>query len=538
MTEQFKASDFKLTFANSDFIWSKAPRPGLPLLRWPDGLLCEPVLFYFAHSAIEKRVKTSSMAPEAYALREWFVFLANNTLAWFEANDEVLEAWRTLQGWHPIYDSRGLKVRLHPKDLRTNCRTEKKLHYVFEFYRLLPQAMPTSWDGTITPAYVGENISGPRYPISSKKRGNRRSKREYDVWVRSESVNPPARHPRVATQDEIIALYNQLRGKGFEFQRKNKTAFPPAELQALADRNWTIARTMTAGGLRCEEVSILRVSHLASALYDSGIVENIVELEKISDDSALKNKIKQKVLSLENDGDFSFLLVKIIGKGSGLGKERHAPFSPQLVCDLLEWIWGPRNLQLRRAHSGGSTSHLIDYVFLSMKTMQCVSPGGIGDVIASGFRACHIKRSAHSLRGFFATKTAAALWQEYFAQNQYHFDQALINRVLDNLARFMGHSKVNTTIKFYLDQPLFKHLTKIGTPEALLFRELWTLLVMEKRPLSKKTSNLLINLTKKISESDDDSLLIKALELMVDDPRFVSSPRPSSSGLNLVYSES
>jgi len=515
-------SDFRLTFAKDNFIWSNAPRPGLPLLRWPDGTLCEPVLYYFCYSAEKKRVKISSMGPESFTLRQWLVYLANNGLTLFDVDDDLMEKWRTDQGWIVASKGKG-KSKLTKGDLATNLRIGRKLKHVFDFYRTLPMAMRFTWDGKRTPVYVGENVDGRRFPIGTKRQWNGVKKRDEDVWVRAEKLEPPVRFPKVATPEQVQVLYNYLRGRGFREQQKLKLAFPPEDAEMLGARDWLIARTMAAGGLRCQECSDLSVRQLAEALHASGITDEILDLDAISEDDALKRKIKQKVLSLKDADEFAFLLVRITGKGSGSGTERSAPFPPSLICDLLEFgVWGCRRRLLAKSQDGTNS----DFIFLSEMTKSGLTSGSVGDIIGRGFRMCRIKKSAHDLRGFFATNTAASLWKEYFASNHYRFDQALVNKVLDNLARFMGHSQVTTTIKYYLDQPLFKHLTKVGTAEANLFHKLWNTLVMGTRKLTTKQADLALRVTQLIGDSDDDSMFLQALDYLTKDERFANK-RPS-----------
>lgn len=536
-TADYTTSDFRLTFAKDNFQWSEAPRPGLPLLRWPDGTLCEPVLYYFGYSAVEKRVKISSMKPEAYSLRAWFTWLANKGLNYLDANDEILERWRTEQGWVRVKKT-GASSKLTPKELDANFNIERKLHHIFEFYRNLPFAMPRTWNGMQVPLFVGNNKPSPQFPIGLKKRDSQRKKREYDVWVRSTSNSQRLRVPEVPSKAELTTLYNYLRGQGFREQQRLKLAFPPEELHVLSERNWLLARTMAAGGLRSNEASILSVADISKALHDFGITESELDLCSIKHDEALKTRIRQRVLSLQNADEFSFILVKIVGKGPNIGKVRHAPFPPSLICDLLDGIWGFRSQQVAIWSRGKNGDRPCDNMFLSHKAKnKKMSSGAIGDIIGKAFRACGIKRGAHSLRAYFATTTAAALWKDYFAQNHYHFDPALVNMVLDNLARFMGHTRVSTTLKFYLDLPLFKHLTKIGTPEAKLFQKLWTTIVMERRALTKKTGSLLAELATRVSESGEDSLFFKALEFMMADPRFKEVAPRDTKSIRLAYDE-
>ncbi len=505
-----KTSDFRLTFAAEGIEWASAPRPKLPIMRWPDGTICEPIMYYFGYSAEKKRVKISSMAPEAYALREWLVFLINDGLNLFQVNDDVMERWRTQQGW--IVVSKGGRRKLKRNDRAKNIRIGLKLHYVFEFYRLLPKAMPFFLDGTKTPTFVGKNNV-----ITSKMSWNGRWKKEFPIWSRAEVFSPIPKPPQAPREQDVLRLYSWLRGKAFRLQQELKLAFPPDDTQILADRNWLLARTMTMAGLRCDEIGEVNVDRLAQALLDNGITKELCDLDKISYDKEIQRSIIGRILSLRKGTEYAFVSMKVKGKGD---KERMAPFDPQLVCDLLEiGVWKIRQKHIRDQLSVDPTSVPTRSIFLSEKNFsEPLNAKSIGNIIGAAFKELGIRSSAHKLRAYFATVTAAALWREYFALNRYNFDPSLVNNVLQNLASALGHSRVTTTVKYYVNAPLFKHLSKVGTPEADLFRKLYDMLVMGKNSLSKLRQNLLMTVTELLLENQDDSSAVQALLLLTQHP--------------------
>jgi hypothetical protein len=95
---------------------------------------------------------------------------------------------------------------------------------------------------------------------------------------------------------------------------------------------------------------------------------------------------------------------------------------------------------------------------------------------------------------------------------------------------------VTTTIKYYVNAPLFKHLTKIGTAEAELFRKLYELIVMRKNSLSKLRQGLLLEVAGLLVEHQDGSKMVQALQLLINHPD-IAPRRNSTSGPTLVFDE-
>lgn len=110
-----RPSDFRLTFARDDFFWAEERRPGLPILRWLNGAICEPVVTFFGYSTEIGRAAVSSLKTEAYALREWLAFLANQGVEWHEVDDLLIHRWR-----------QSFEARLKAKSLK-KARVERKI---------------------------------------------------------------------------------------------------------------------------------------------------------------------------------------------------------------------------------------------------------------------------------------------------------------------------------------------------------------------------------------------------------------------------
>lgn len=521
MKLSLRHSDLRLTFAGSELIWAGAPRPGLPILRWQSGMICEPVLYYFGYSAEKRRVKISSMPSEAYTIREWIVYLANRGLTIFEASNMLMEEYRTSQGWVMSTDRKGRK-KASPVDLATNFRIETKLHRIFEFYWHLPKAMPIQPDGTPTPVFVGENNGHTLYPIGSKMAFDRRKKRNYPVWVGSSGVKKLFGDPRIPSKATVARVYAYLRAKGFREQQRLKLAFPPDKAEIQGIRNWLLARTIVGGGLRCEELSELTVHQIAKALVSSGITRDLLDLDALADDPVAQKELVGKVLSRKRGTEHASISVHIDGKGDN---PRHAPFEPSLIADILiHGVWNCRKVQLAEWRKSKPNGHAPSFIFLSYQSFDKLDAGSIGDIIGKGFRALGLEGSAHKLRGYYATILASELWKQYFARYRYRFDNALVNDVMNRVATALGHQSVTTTIKFYVSEPLFAHLTKIGTPAALLFQQLWNVLVMASGEISERKAKLMLDLMTEVKNTSEDSKLMKILEHVSNDPSLISQP--------------
>ncbi|TCM55638.1 hypothetical protein C8J36_1032 [Rhizobium sp. PP-F2F-G48] len=535
----YSTSNFDLEFAPLGFKWGGTQVTGLPLISEPDGGLSEPLLAFFGYSVVSDRVAISSLRPEAFTLRQWLVFLYNKGLTLFDGTDELLIEFRNELGWSVEAEvgakNESGKKRQSNEKFEKRKRISTKLGTIFTFYRDLPFALPFMYGGKRTPTFVGQNKDDRNHPITLKLGWDRKKKLHVQKWFYAVRVRVTPRTPRAVKPKESERLYSYLRGHAFRVQKKRRLAAAPIKDQIVADRNWLIAVAMVGGGLRCEEVSRLSVYQLAAALFDAGITSSLIDLDSIAEDKDAKKRIISKVLSLKDRKEYAFLSVRITGKGL---KTRYVPFQIETVCDLLEvGVWGCRHQQMK-LWNRADQDKLSPEILLSFQTKKALDSGTIGDIIAKGFKACKIPKSAHQLRGLFATVTAAAMWREYFSQNQYRFDQVLINMALTDLAAALGHSSINTTVRYYVDKELHANLTKIDSKSANLFRKIWDILVMGRRELSDVRTNILIQFVDRLSLSEDSSFFTLATSMMLNDPRLILDQTHHPSRPTLAYDAS
>ena len=90
-------------------------------------------------------------------------------------------------------------------------------------------------------------------------------------------------------------------------------------------------------------------------------------------------------------------------------------------------------------------------MFLSFKTGMQMTAGAVSDLMKSAFNAVGIAGSGHRLRAYYATQLAIRLWSDAYARNGYRHSKDIEDQVLLQLAEALGHSSVNTVVRYYLD---------------------------------------------------------------------------------------
>lgn len=442
-----RASDFRLTFGGTDFKLAGVHRPGLPILRWPSGALCHPVIAYFSHSARVQRVRVSSMKDEAYAIREWLAFLTTNGKRWYEADDALLRRWK--EQHHDSVVRGAIEAR----------RVERKIHCVFEFYQRLPDALPFDERGQLQRLYVGK--ANPRegisFPITSKTPFSP-GDRVADVWSGAERHRKqPARRP-TPSEFQVDKLLTWLRAKP-DRRVSLRSGSRVRDLSVLeSERNWLIGRCMVDGGLRAGEVTSLTLDALLKALRSESILSprevgpTSPAARHVLDRTSSKAEARAKILAgldAMQAAHRDNLYVEITGKGR---KTRNAPFSIDLVRDLLEvGVWTVRQNQLDCCNARRMSESTPRHVFLSFKTGTQMTAGAVSDLMKSAFNAVGIAGSGHRLRAYYATQLAVRLWSDAYARNGYRHSKDIEDQVLLQLAEALGHSSVDTVVRYYLD---------------------------------------------------------------------------------------
>lgn len=523
MSGRVVPSDYRLTFGGHDLVWAGENRPGLPILRWPDGTICEPVTTYFGWSSEIRRVSPGSMKVEAYAIREWLAFMSNARRRWDDPDDGMLRRWRE------SHFDRVAAGRVTP------TRLAHKIACVFEFYRRLPDALPLDGDAARTP-FVGKEAlrNGVTFPLTSKEVLVGRKGRMTDVWSGTER-NRSVRMQRRPTPEghQVLGLLTWLRSRP-----DNRTCRRPGsearQVSMLeAERNWLVGRCMAEAGLRAQETADLGLQGLADALRRESIAldrlnahhtgQNRHILDMLSGSPEGRDEVQAGLDALSARGR-QCLYVRVTGKGN---KQRLAPFPIDLVRDLLNvGVWTVRRARL---NAQPRVSELPPVLFLSSKTGGPLKSGSVGDLMKAAFRAKRFSGSGHRLRAYFATEMAARLFEECLALNNHRLDQSVENMVLERLAEALGHSRVTTTMRHYIEMAKLRYLGAESRAKLGTLRDLQKALVACSKDLTPEQMRLAGHVVRGLAAAPDGSDLAEMIGLALADAgveELVPSPDP------------
>lgn len=458
-----RATAFKLTFTDERFRWAGETRRGTPLLRWPDGTVCEPVLLHFGHAAARGRIGTGSMRVEAYVVRAWLAFLWRRGKRWDEADDQLLRDWREEQR----AEAAGLSARSRKGgpaarkggDPRppSRARIERKVAVVFKFYETLPAAMrrlPGPGEAPPRPFVGAEGCAiGCRAAPAALFRGDAAG----TCWAGAERA-PRKRVRRAPLEPEnVVRLLAHVRDEAAATPTRRPTASAGANATLECERDWLIARCEAEAGLRADEVAHLALSAIAAALAEEGIGPGTALLRGTPDalaalagDAAARNAILSGLDRLAAAGR-CVLGIEVTCKG----RTRRAPFPIALVRDLLDIAtWTVRDDRVRNRETGGSPP----LVFLSSKTGRGLLPGSVVDLMGDAFDALGLAGGGHRLRARFATDTALRLVEQRLALNGWIYDRTVETWVLEQVREALGHASIDVTVKHYVDRALMRLL--------------------------------------------------------------------------------
>jgi hypothetical protein len=526
VSRRLAPSDFRLTFADGDLRWAEERRPGLPILRWPDGTICEPVTVYFGYSAEVRRVRPGSMRVEAYAIREWLAFLANARRRWDEADDGLLSRWRESHR----EDIAGGRVKA--------SRVAHKLECVFRFYQLLPEALPFDEGGSARRSFVGRPAirDGVTFPLTSKAPFGA-TRAGSDIWSGMERARN-GRGSRRGTPDErqVAKILAWLRSKSDRHASRRRGAEAHRTPLLESERNWLMGRCMVDGGLRAQEVADMGLDGLAKALRleslplpklptdAAGQGPHVLDL--LADDPGGREAVLVGLEALSARGR-TCLYVQVTGKGS---KTRMVPFPIDLMRDLLQiGVWTVRRARLAE-WAGACAATPPPVLFLSSKTKGAMTSGTIGDLMKAAFVETGVEGSGHRLRAHFATMMAARLLDECLAQNNYRLDHGVENMVLERLAEALGHAQVTTTLRHYVEMAKLRHFGAASRAKLDTLRGVKNSLLRNRAALSPDRMRLVGRVSEALAAAPDDSDLAEMIELAVADAGggiAVADPAPS-----------
>lgn len=443
-------ADFRLSWTDGRFRWAGEPRPGLPLLHWPGGAVCEPVYVWFAHSVTAGRVVPSSLLVEAYALRAWLAWLWRRGIPWERPTDQLLREWRAER----LAGAKRTAADA-PRSRRPSQRqVERAIAIVFAFYSGLPEAMVLGADRRPHPVFVGPAEASPRRPVTSQVV---RVETPFG-WMERQSWRWAGRVPRrrvrrvTPTGSDVGRLLERLRGRAAVEPSRRRTRSAAVHRTLACERDWLMARCMVEAGLRAEEVAALSISALARALDAEGAPGLAAVSDPASHDREGRARMMTRLDAITSAGR-SVVELEVTCKGA----TRAAPFPIPLMRDLLSiGLWVVRHAVPRAALGLAPHDHRAGAVFLSLKTGLGLAPGSVADIMQDGFQGIDVGSSGHRLRAFFAENLALELLRERMALNGGVVDESVEAWVLRRVADALGNASVGTTVAHYVDRAILR----------------------------------------------------------------------------------
>ncbi|MBY3198043.1 hypothetical protein [Rhizobium laguerreae] len=455
------------------------------------------------------------MEAEAYTLREWFAFLANHGKHWTEASDLLMRKFRQNQKTPPERHRTAKRPgvprsKQQALKLPAHNQIEKKLRRVFDFYRLIPAAIKFDERSQPVGEFVGPPASqgGSYFPITLKDPKLATSDRQ--VWSGAKDQKRNTTKPTILSDGSVSKVYEALR---------NRSGVTDGQgLEKLkGDRDWLMAYCMTGAGLRAAEVAGFLISSLENALRKEGVIDRSerilgrrIKLTGLSKDAHARDAILESLKNFKINEEREFVYVEILGKGDKL---RSVPFEVGLISDLITvGLW-----EAEDSASGVALSRAGPF-FQSYKTGRALTAGAVSDIIKSGFRNAHVTGSGHSLRKVYATKLASAVLRRS-AREHGQLTQGVINTVLSDVADALGHDKVTTTIKHYVDLAIIQFTGIADRRKRQQFLKILTVIEQEEVQLTDANILLIANVIRVLSNKPDSAPLAVMINKILADPR-------------------
>ena len=448
-----------LRWANAAFAAAVDVPVGLPLLHWPDGRLCEPTLAFFAWLADTKSMGISSMRPLAYALRQWFAWVAEQGRPWTEPDDGLLGSWRDAS------------EKGDPGKPLDAAYVERKLAMVFSMYASLPTVL-----GPMAPALSCDGcVASPtEVPAAVGRRLTSKPAAGGIAWTHARYLVNDPKVPVVMDAAEVAVVLARLRAVPM--------GVGDAGLEtALADGRWIAGRLATGGGLRAAEIAGATVDHVATMLRRNRIAvppsadPSVHPLDALADDDDGRKVILAELDARERSGR-STMRMMVWGKGRrGRKKRRPAVLSVDLVRDLLVvGVWSSRRALLARRRAQVGTGATSPEVLLSSRTFGAFRPGSIGDMLKD---ACNVEPvidgSGHRMRAFSCVELGVRFLRDCLVLGGGRITPEVEGRALALLAEAMGHKSPDTTLLHYFELAKARFRLEAGSDREISLRAFW-----------------------------------------------------------------
>lgn len=455
----------------------------LPLLHDQEGELNEFVLAYLLGCWRGAGKAPGSLRDVAYILREWHELCLARRRQWDRPRDEWLWEWRD--------DMLGRKG----DEAVGTRRIGHKTSVVFEFYLRLPDYL--SSDGRNAPrrgmvADPGHAVRPGEGMLTCRLDDGKR------VWSGRRQTDPawPRKTPEEAEVAEVLS-----------------------RLRTRAERDYLSGRCMAHAGLRAHEAARLSLTQLWEALCRAlpclrdADRQDWRRLDEMAADAALQWKLIEGLDARRRPTE-QWLSVMVTGKR---GKARLVGFPLDLVRELLDvGVFVVRRQQLEHWRCRGWDGKPPAALFLSNKSRRGILAGSLEDIVADAFNdEPRIEGSAQRLRAHYCVQTAVRIFGDLLDANGGFLTGVIQDTALDRIAEALGHSKLSTTVRFYLSiAQAYHEARRTADPVAVLARALAVVDVH----LSLSGTSLLLRAAMALGAAADNGPLPQALGLILCDP--------------------
>lgn len=524
---RFKNADFPIrTERNFDWLGIKAS--GFRTLWLPDGSLFLPTTIYFGYKLEINKSSQKTMNKELYAIREFLVFLANNNTPWDGVDDQSLYRWREAQ--------------LEESEELSEHQVERKIAWVFDFYRQIPIAWPLDETGKPRRLFVGD--TNPRekisFPISTKT--YQADGITHIVWSGQRFVKGEAPDFTVPDRDQVDKILTALRVASEDIEE-------PETRLLVSERNWAIGRSTVGAGLRAVEVERVRMKWFTEMLRVEGLfnglpehLRNIQCVSELSEEAAGQAIVRASLDELQQRKRRSYLFLYVLGKRN---KRRKAYVLIDAAHDIMTYIWDVRS-KIARILCDRSPGGPGDTVFLSLSNREriedgkthALSAGAVSDILKAGFVASDVEGSGHDLRKFYATDISVKILSDAMEVFGFQLTDAVLSTILTRVREALGHSKVDTTIEHYVNLARIHYYALQSKLKREILNKIWFLLLDRQHDLSDRTITICHRFIDSLSQLSEDSPMLNLIEGMLLDPRMWpddwAPPTPPTPPVRLV----
>ncbi|WP_313039272.1 hypothetical protein [Sphingobium yanoikuyae] len=521
---------YSIKKAGKDFKWRGEKAPKLPLIQAPDGSLFEPLVKYFGESFRYRRVQISSMLVEAYILKDWFTYLNDNNIDWKRVRDQTIVDWRShLNEADRKSIQDGDRIEIDSKN-----RINRKIDVVFTFYFLCGPddygIMDCLLVDLIGPITLQRRNLGSRW-ISQNGTFHIDDGAKNVRWALAEQSKQKVTQEPTPDQAAVAKVLSYLRTPRQTDETDAQSRGRPTD-PLTSERNWLVGICAVKGGFRALEIEAASVISAGIALNNSNI--QIPDARSMPDFEAPGTRVRHPLdllayskmgqtallreIELRARQGYSNIWMPVDGKG---GKRRDVSLANDVFLDLLTiGIWLVRKAILVGHATKLGSDPLSNSIFLpfGVAPMEGLSRKTIGNILKSAFHGAGVLGSGHRLRAYWASETCARLWDEAFALNGFKWDQTVENAVLHDLARAMGHVKVSTTVRSYLDRELIRSLGLKDKRSLSLLRKAANTIAENQNSLSKVDFERIMIVIKRLADSDLEFGAV--LDVLLSDPDF------------------